>query len=201
MLDWMAPARFVVRSCSLQGLSLQPGNTGRTSSLMWDQAGAIFCLFRLLLHTPAWGGTGKETSGIHEEDHSCGIAIPAKTGKLWKTCQGGKKSDCSGKFASWVSRPRGFGAASERFRGYPNQARRLPLPVPVGVQPSGAVSEDVPASGCSAAAPAFQEQWLIAHHQRSCCPAVQTTTNCKLKRLPPENRGKQPTKKPFLVFS
>lgn len=65
-----------------------------------------------------------------------GLPSQPKPGKLWKTCQGGKTSDCSWEFASLVSRPRGFGAASGCFRGYPNQARRLSLPAHVGAQPS-----------------------------------------------------------------
>lgn len=79
MLDWMVPARFVVEAVLYRDWASSQGTQGEHPGSCGIKQGLIFCLFCLLHHTPAWGGTGKETSGIHEEDHSCGIAIPAKT--------------------------------------------------------------------------------------------------------------------------
>lgn len=109
-----------------------------------------------------------------------------------------KKSDCWGEFASRVSRPRGFGAASECFRGYPNQARRLPLPVPVGVQPSEL--------GCqwgyscirmlrsSSSFPTAVTYCPQPEELLSCCPLDH---KLQVKKASP---WKQLTRKPFLAF-
>lgn len=200
----MAAARFAVRSCSSQGLSLQPGNTGRTSRLLWDQAGADFLSLPPAPPHPSlrwdWKGNFWNARGrpflwdCHPSQSQEALEnLPRSKKKNFL-----KKSDCWGEFASRVSRPRGFGAASECFRGYPNQARRLPLPVPVGVQPSEL--------GCqwgyscirmlrsSSSFPTAVTYCPQPEELLSCCPLDH---KLQVKKASP---WKQLTRKPFLAF-
>lgn len=149
----------------------------------------IFCLFHMLWHTLAWGGTGSETSGIHEEDHSCGIAIPAKTRKHWKTCQRKKKKNQTAResLPAWFPSQGDLEKhlnVSEVIQTRPADFHSL---FSVWVQPSelrchwgGSYiwllisSSDLPT--------------VITYFPiTKGCPAVQPTSNCKLKSLILEN--------------
>lgn len=202
MLDWIVPARFVVRGCSLQGLSLQPGNTGTTSRLLWDQAGAHILSFPPAPPHPNlrwdWKGNFWNTWGrpFLWDCH------PSQNWEALENLPRRKKiSDCSWEFASLVSRPRGFGAASGCFRGYPNQARRLSLPLHIGVQPSelgcqwgcswiGMLSSSSSLPRAVTYFP-WQEELLCR------CPADH---KLQVKKASPWKQRKTTPKKPFLAF-